>query len=151
MNRQPQPPPPSTARARCAGCRAYFSAAQGVAELPCPNCQMPHVFFVDSSAVKIRCSSCKAVVNAPSNLSKFPCPQCHVRIDVHADVEEVNEVLCFHYFVFYCSWYFDLIFRLGESYGVKVVLIREWFCIVYVTLIWLVAVELTDEYVLFGS
>ncbi|RHN74383.1 putative chromatin regulator PHD family [Medicago truncatula] len=93
MNRQPQPPPPSTARARCAGCRAYFSAAQGVAELPCPNCQMPHVFFVDSSAVKIRCSSCKAVVNAPSNLSKFPCPQCHVRIDVHADVEEVNELV----------------------------------------------------------
>ncbi|XP_039691110.1 protein FORGETTER 1 [Medicago truncatula] len=93
MNRQPQPPPPSTARARCAGCRTYFSAAQGVAELPCPNCQMPHVFFVDSSAVKIRCSSCKAVVNAPSNLSKFPCPQCHVRIDVHADVEEVNELV----------------------------------------------------------
>jgi len=59
------------------------------------------VFFVDSSAVKIRCSSCKAVVNAPSNLAKFPCPQCQVRIDVHADVEEVNEVLCFSYLVYF--------------------------------------------------
>jgi len=66
-----------------------------VAELPCPKCNMVHVFSVDSSAVKIRCSSCKAVVvNAQSDFVKFPCPQYFIILDVHddADAEQENEV-----------------------------------------------------------
>ncbi|CAJ2659104.1 unnamed protein product [Trifolium pratense] len=91
MLQQPQPPPLPAVRARCAGCRTYFHAAQGVTELPCPNCQMPHVFSLDPAA--IRCPACKALVNCPSKLAKFPCPQCRVELDVHVDGEDVNELL----------------------------------------------------------
>ncbi|XP_004488559.1 protein FORGETTER 1 [Cicer arietinum] len=90
----PQPTPSlSAVKTRCTGCRAYFHAAQGVTELPCPQCQMPHYFAFDPSAARIRCPACKAVVNGPSNLSKFPCPQCRVELDVHVDGDDVNELV----------------------------------------------------------
>jgi predicted RNA-binding Zn-ribbon protein involved in translation (DUF1610 family) len=100
MLQQPQPPPLPAVRARCAGCRTYFHAAHGVTELPCPNCQMPHVFSSDPAA--IRCPACKALVNGPSNLAKFPCPQCRVELDLHVDGEDVNEVSMLLILVTFC-------------------------------------------------
>ncbi|XP_058722835.1 protein FORGETTER 1-like [Vicia villosa] len=93
MMHQPPPQPPPAVRARCAGCRTYFHAAQGVTELPCPKCQMPHVFSIDQSAARIRCPACKALVKGPSNLAKFPCPQCNVELDFLVDGEDDNELL----------------------------------------------------------
>ena len=104
MHRQPPPPPP-VARERCTSCRTYLSAPHGVVELPCPICQMPHVFArVDSSAVKIRCFLCKALVNGPSNMVQFPCPLCFAILDAsdadRKQKEEVNEVkICFGTFL----------------------------------------------------